>query len=317
MGRMILSLSIIIGGLIIGQIVHLAVKKEQPRAISDRYMSTIRDIIVFYVTPIILLGAFWTVDLRNTALISLPFILVLSLLFGAGLALLYSKIAKHDKSKTGAFFCCGSATNVGSFGGLLTFAFLGEQGYAFCVLFFIFGAPFMYAFVFPISSYFSDAKSKQGIFKALITDKAIIIFFIVLAAGFLLNFLNVKRPALYHTINEYLIPVSSFFLVAALGYTMRFSKIRKYLKEIAVITIIKYVLTPCLIIGLAYLFGLHLYADGTLFKALVIMSFLPVGFNALIPINIYGLHRDLGNSCWIISTLSLIVVVPVVYLVLF
>ena len=314
---MILSLGIIVGGLIVGQIFHLAVKNERTRTRNDRLMTTIRNIIVFYVTPIILLGAFWIVDIRNPALISLPFICILSLLFGSALALLYSKIAKHDKLKTGAFFCCGSATNIGAFGGLLTFAFLGEPGYAFCVLFFVLGAPFMYAFVFPVSGYFSRTTAKQGIFKKLITDKAIIIFFATMFVGFLLNFLSVKRPAFYAPLNEYLIPISSFFLVAALGYTMRFSKIRRYPKEIAVMFAIKYVLTPILIIGISLLLGLQGYGDGTLFKALVIMSFLPVGFNALIPINIYGLHRDLGNSCWIVSTLSLIIVVPVVYLVLF
>jgi len=59
------------------------------------------------------------------------------------------------------------------------------------------------------------------------------------------------------------------------------------------------------------------YGDGTLFKALVIMSALPVGFNALIPINMYGLDKNLGNSNWIVTTVSLVVVVPVVYIILF
>ena len=93
--------------------------------------------------------------------------------------------------------------------------------------------------------------------------------------------------------------------------------IRSYPKEIVFISVVKYVITPLFVIGAAFLFGLQSYGDGTLFKALVIMSALPVGFNALIPINMYGLDKNLGNSNWIVTTVSLVVVVPVVYLVLF
>ena len=136
-----------------------------------------------------------------------------------------------------------------------------------------------------------------------------------MAAGFALNLSGVERPAFYSTLNEYLIPIASFFLVMSLGYTMRFSKVKHYPKEIIIMLIIKHLLTPALVIGIAFALGLQNYGDGMLFKALIILSAMPVGFNALIPINIYGLDINLGNSCWIVSTLSLVVIVPALYFI--
>ncbi|MBT3319599.1 MAG: hypothetical protein HN948_00115 [Clostridia bacterium] len=317
MGKLIFSLAIIVGALVVGQILYGAVKGEKARAKTDAVMTTIRNIIVYSVTPVILLGAFWVVDIGNASLITVPFICIFALGIGSSLSLLFSKIAKHNRLQTGAMFCCGGSSNLGSIGGLLTFAFLGETGYAFCVLYIVLSAPFLYTVVFPVASSFSESHIKTHPLKRILKDKLIMMFFATMLVGFILNLVGVPRPAFYSKLNEYLIPISSFFLVAALGYTMRFGLIRSYPKEIVFISIVKYIITPLFVIGTALLLGLNTYGDGTLFKALVIMSALPVGFNALIPINMYGLDKNLGNSNWIVTTVSLVVVVPVVYIILF
>lgn len=317
MGKLIFSLSIIVGALVLGQILYGVIKGERAKARTEIIMTKIRNVVVYLATPVIMLGAFWVVDIRNLSLISVPFICIASLLIGSGLALAFSKFLKHNRLQTGAMFCCGASSNLGSIGGLLTFAFLGEAGYAFCVLYIVLSAPFLYIFAYPVASSYSDSHIKTHPLKRIVKDKLIMMFFATMLVGFTLNLLGVPRPAFYGTINEYLIPISSFFLVAALGYTMRFGLIRSYPKEILFISIVKYIITPLFVIGAAYLFGLNNYGDGTLFKALVIMSALPVGFNALIPINMYNLDKNLGNSNWIVTTISLVVVVPVVYLVLF
>lgn len=317
MGKLIFSLAIIVGALVLGQILYAAIKGGRAKTRTDNIMTRVRNVVVYAATPVIMLGAFWVVDIRNITLISVPFICIGSLLIGAGLSLVYSKIAKHNRLQTGAMFCCGASSNLGSIGGLLTFAFLGEAGYAFCVLYIVLSAPFLYIFAYPVASSYSNSHVKTHPLKRIVKDKLIMMFFTTMIAGFTLNILNVPRPAFYGTLNEYLIPISSFFLVTALGYTMRFGLIRSYPKEIVFISIVKYIITPLFVIGAAFALGLNRYGDGTLFKALVIMSALPVGFNALIPINMYSLDKNLGNSNWIVTTVSLIIVVPVVYLVLF
>ena len=319
MSKLILSLSLIIGALAVGQTVYVAMKGKSAKKIelAENILVKIRNVVVYILSPIIMLGAFWVVDISNLSLISVPFICVLSLSLGSALALAYSKIAKLNRLQTGALFCCGASTNLGSIGGLLTFAFLGEAGYAFCILYVVLSAPFLYIFVYPIASSFSDGHIKMSRIKRMLSDKLIMTYFATMIVGFTLNLTGIPRPAFYGSFNEYLIPISSFFLVMALGYTMRFSMIRSYPKEIIFISVLKFIITPLFVIGVSLLIGLQNYGDGTLFKALVILSALPVGFNALIPINIYNLDKNLGNSNWIVTTVSLVVVVPIVYFVLF
>ena len=43
---------------------------------------------------------------------------------------------------------------------------------------------------------------------------------------------------------------------------------------------------------------------------------MPVAFNALVPPAIFGFDLDLANSAWIVTTASLIVIVPALYFVL-
>jgi hypothetical protein len=40
---------------------------------------------------------------------------------------------------------------------------------------------------------------------------------------------------------------------------------------------------------------------------------MPVAFNSLVAASIYDLDLDLANACWLISTLSLVVVLPWLY----
>ena len=47
------------------------------------------------------------------------------------------------------------------------------------------------------------------------------------------------------------------------------------------------------------------------------INMLPVNNRDDIPVNMYNLHKNLGSSNWIVTTVSLVIVVPVVYLVLF
>jgi predicted permease len=49
-------------------------------------------------------------------------------------------------------------------------------------------------------------------------------------------------------------------------------------------------------------------------RVAVVVSSMPVAFNALIPPSLYNLDEDLANSCWIFTSALLIVVVPLLYL---
>jgi predicted permease len=61
----------------------------------------------------------------------------------------------------------------------------------------------------------------------------------------------------------------------------------------------------------AYLIGYGAIDNGLPLKVVMILSAMPVAFNALIPPSIFDLDLDLANSCWFFTTSLLIIVLPV------
>ena len=89
--------------------------------------------------------------------------------------------------------------------------------------------------------------------------------------------------------------------------------IRDYIKECVSVSIIKFALEPVSITSLAYLIGFGKIDGGLPLKVVIILSSMPVAFNALIPPSIYDLDLDLANSCWFFPTALLVVVLPALF----
>ena len=174
-------------------------------------------------------------------------------------------------------FASGSCSNIGTIGSLLCFTFFGNAGFAFAALYKIFELPYYFLVLYPVARSFSDqvVEVKGNKFIQIIKDPIIILYFTGLITGLLLNLFKVPQPQVFRDINSLLVPISSFLLITAVGYTMRFSKIGDYLKEITAISIIKYLLTPTLIVSISLILGLDKIADGMLFASLVFLSALP------------------------------------------
>ena len=68
---------------------------------------------------------------------------------------------------------------------------------------------------------------------------------------------------------------------------------------------------------ITFFLDLHLVANGLPFKVILVLSSMPVAFNALVATSIYDLDLDMANSCWLISTGALVVVMPWLYFLLF
>ncbi len=117
-------------------------------------------------------------DFSNIKIISVPFIGISALVFGMLLALLSSKLFKHNKKDKGAMFCLGSSTNIGSIGALLCYTVFGEAGFIICALYKIFELPFYYLFVYPVASSYSQNKknARKQWYMKLITDPIIQVY---------------------------------------------------------------------------------------------------------------------------------------------
>lgn len=314
MQKLILSLALIALGLILGKVIRWfeVTKRHRTDEEMPGYLLLIRGLALLVLNPFIVATSFWVAALNDVKLIAIPLLGVSALALGGGAAIIFSKILGHDREKTGSMFVSGSFTNLGTFGGLICFAFFGEQTFVFVSMYKLLEEVYYYLIGYPIAKSFAAVTGeKKNRLKMIITDPYVIVYFSSILFGFILNRTGITRPRVFTDINTMLIPIISVLLVSTVGYSMKFSKIGGYLKECLIVSGIKFIITPVVIILAAWLIGLPTLEDGLVFKVVIILSFMPTAFNALIPPQIYGLDKDLANSSWLFTTAMLLVVVPI------
>jgi len=222
-----------------------------------------------------------------------------------------------NNKDSGSFFCCGFFTNYVGTGGLICFLFLGEGGYELVPLYTLFIRIAYYAFGFPVAKYYSIKGDKQNQkafnFKLIMKDTFILFVLAAIVIGGSLNASGLERPAIYTPIISFSIPASTILLLFSIGLSMKFNKIRKYLRAALLTSGIKYLIVPLIMVLISFLLGYHNINNGLPLKVILILSSGPVAFHSLIPPSQYGLNLDLANSCWIITTFSLVLLVPVLF----
>lgn len=130
--KLIYSFSLILFGLLVGY----AIQKLADRLINRLPISIevlrkwLQRTALLFVNPVAILGAVWIVTIDDIGLAALPFTCLFAIVAGGMWALMASWLLGHGPKKTGAMFCCGAFTNIGSIGALLCFIFLGEPGFA-------------------------------------------------------------------------------------------------------------------------------------------------------------------------------------------
>lgn len=320
MEKFIFSLAIIFGGLLIGYTYQILVRNQKikSRIPTQTVRKAMQKAAFLFFNPIAFLGAVWIVRLDNLKVIMMPFIGITALALGGVLAYVFSRLMKLPRKQTGAYIVSGGFTNIGSIGGLICFTLLGEAGYALVSFYSLFEMIGYYGVGFPLAKAFSEnpgesIKTKNR-FKNLFADPFV---FVALGSGLLgliFNITGLPRPDFYAGISAAFVPIGTFLLVSSIGMAMRFSRIRLFLKEGLLMALIKFVLVPVTATTLAYFLGFGEIDQGLPLKVVLILSSMPVAFTALVPPTIYDLDVDLANTTWLVTNLSLWLVVPVLSL---
>ena len=317
MQKFIISLGLIFLGLVIGQSIRKLVDKKliSESIPVEKYFISLRVIALLVLNPITSIGAFWILKIEDMRLIAIPFLGLSALVLGGAVGYLAAVIMKLDKKQRGSLFLSASFTNLGSFGGLICFVFFGEVSYAFVSMYKIFEQLYYYIIGYPIAkAHGTSEQKKNNIFK-IILDPYILVALSSIAIGLILNTNAVTRPEFYSNINNFLIPTSSLLLVASVGFKMRLTAVKDYIKESLVVSAIKFMIVPLVITSLAYLIGLGEIDNGLPLKVVLVLSAMPPAFNSLVPPQIYGLDEDLANSSWLFNTGALALVLPILYFV--
>ncbi|MEJ2058019.1 MAG: hypothetical protein P8X39_09315 [Desulfofustis sp.] len=275
---------------------------------------------LLFFMPISFLGAVWIVSFENVRVVLLPVVGLCSLLFGGGLALLVAGMLDKSNKDKAVLYCCGSFTNIGSVGSLVCFFFFGEAGFALAALYKMLEDISYYTIGFPLVRFYSGSSEKKQStlrrLKGVITDPFVAAAFTAFFLGLFLNLSGIPRPPAFEKITALFVPLGTFILLASIGLGMRFSSVSNYVPESILISAIKFAAVPLFGCTLAYFFNLHLLSDGLVFKVVLVLTSMPVAFNALVAASIYDLDLDMANSCWLVTTLALIAVLPWLYFLL-
>ncbi|MEE4243356.1 MAG: AEC family transporter [Desulfopila sp.] len=319
MEKLLFTLGLILSGLILGYVVQRAdmaglVKLPVDRVTLRKWLQKIG--LLFFM-PISFLGAVWIVSFGDLRVVWLPVIGLVVLLCGGGLGLLAARFLGVAREQKGVMYCCGSFTNIGAIGALVCFVFLGEAGFALVALYKMFEEISYYTVGFPIARYYGAVDTTQGSLLqragAVVKDPFVATVLAAFFIGLSLNLSAVPRPVFFDMVTALFVPLGTFVLIVSIGLGMRFSSVGRYTDKCVAVSIIKFICLPLLGGSLAYACGLHQVADGLPFKVVLLLSSMPVAFNALVAASIFDLDLDLANSLWLVTTAMLVVVLPWLY----
>jgi len=317
LGKLILSLGIIAVGLSLGYAIQrLSSAKIVTLPISlDDLRKRLQKTALLVVLPVTVLGAIWIVDVQSLSIAALPLIGVGAITLGGVLAMGAAGVLRLEPRKAGALIPCGAFTNIGSIGALICYVYLGEKGFALVPIYKLFEELTYYSVGFPIAKYFSTMDANQDApgarLKALVSDPFILVAVSSIFFGGILNLSDLPRPEFFGIVNAVFIPLGTGLLLVSIGLAMRFKNLRHHLKACTLVSLIKFAIVPFCATAAAWFIGYGRIDNGLPLKVVMILSSMPVAFNALIPPSIYDLDLDLANACWFFTTSALIVVLPV------
>jgi len=321
MTKLILILAVSFGGLLAGYLFKLLCEYygllnfEKLNLLSGN----LKTIALLFMYPIAIINSFWKLSISDVSFLILPIIGLIPLLLGSTSAHFLSRKFKILPSKSASIYISGMCTNQGSFGGLLAFFLLGDQGYFYLQLFIILEIVLYYILGFPVSSDISKGSTRLLHFNfQTLTEKPVsLIPIAAIFAGILLNSTHIYHPSFMDTVAAFFIPATTAANCLAIGMTLQLGTVKDYYKEISLVFIAKYLINPMIVLPLTYILVIKGVITLLAFKVLVILVFMPVGFTALLAPILYNFDLDLSNSIWITTTLtSLFVFIPVLYLIL-
>ena len=319
MDKVLFSLAIIVSGLSFGWTVRMAVENGRLRLPVEirRLRVGLQKAALLWVLPATYCGAVWNLSLKNVELVAMPFIGGSVFLLGGFLALAAAGPLGLSTRQKGAYYCCGSFSNIGAVVAMVCHTFLGETALALVPAYKLFEEIVYFALGFPLAKAYAEGTRMGGGMltglKRVATDPFIVVALSSMSIGAVLNLSGASRPAFFPVLNSILIPLGSFLMLASIGLALRFTRLHSYLRECSVIVLIKFLCLPLLATSAAAALGFGNILDGTPLKVVLILSSMPVAFTALIPPSIYDLDIDLANACWFVSTLSLGAVLPALY----
>ena len=346
MARALFSLMLIPLGLAFGWALNaiLAARPTRSRLdgkwfTSQRLPVLLQKIALLCLNPIAIVTSIWALSLGASGVATLPFIGLGVMAFGLLAGFAAMKIFRMGKDSGTVFSLSSSMTNLGSIGSLVAFLILGEQAFALVPFYKLFEEAWIYGLCFPIAAgaqagraagaQANDANGAQKRVETglsprnaalmaakLLKDPMILLSLAAMGLGLALNVSGIPRPQFFRTLNAWIVPSGVFLVLVSIG--MKIPKERKTIPRPAFFAFlgIRLILIPAFSLALATLLGLPALPDQTAFKVAILLSFMPTAFASLIPPVVYGLDFGLAFSLWLVSNLTLVGTLPMLWMLL-
>lgn len=323
MEKLFLTFGIIFASLGTGYGVQQAVLRGRLRLPGslDAVRVRLLRVAMFICLPASAMLSLWGLAAPTAHLLWLPVLGICAWATGGALGVLASRRLRLSREQTGAMFCCGALTNIGAVGGLVCSLFLGEQAIALVALYRMCEEVLFFGIICPVAASFGQsgaahAFSLRPLLRRLAQDKVLALVIASLALGIGLNAAGVPRfPGAGWLSSAFMVAATVCFLTG-IGLGLRLSRLRGYTRQWLSIAAIKFVIQPVWITALAVLAGLGGVDGGLPLRVVFILAAMPVAMNALAPPALFGLDLDLANACWVWTTLSLVLVLPVLLWIL-
>lgn len=198
--------------------------------------------------------------------------------------------------------------NIGAIGSFRVYLFLGENGLALVPLYKLFEEVIYYAIAFPIAKYFGQ--QSQSIRRPFWQDPFLLTTITAVSIGFILNLSGIIRPHWMSSINAFFVPLGTYLLMVSAGLVFRLTDINGLIKPAILLALSRTLISPLLVLALSSILGLWSVYGGIAVKVAFLLSFMPTAFLSLVPPAIYGVDQKIANSCWLVSSLWFLIMLP-------
>ena len=309
--KFIIFLITIYGCLIVGYGSRFAFKRLREKS------RILTRVFLIFLTPLITLNSFWSVELRGLQLLTMPLISVgvqaLALLPG----FLMSRLLQLRGKEKGSFIACSMFSNTGStLGVFLCFILFGDQGLYLASWFITLYLPFYYFVGFPLMSSISgegDYRIRDA-FTDLVTNPVSIVPISSMILGLGLNLAGVARPPF---LNLFVTKFLTYLLTAsfsfAIGLGLNFNRSFKYVRHSLWISVIKFLYNPLTSLLMMWALGYFRMARRLPLQVVLVESFMPTAILAVVLSKIFRLNEDLANAAWILTTLLVVPFIPAIF----
>ncbi len=305
--RLILMLSVILGALTLGYLARkLGVLPAQLSRRISRFAMT-------WLQPPLIALLIWGLQAPSWRTALLPGILAALIALNWPVGALGSRILGLRRDRAGSFVLSSMFSNMGlTYGAFVCYILLGERGAALGMIWILSFTPMFYTLGFFVARrYGGDGPQTLGqtiraTLRAPESRNPLIGFAV---GGLLLAFVP-ERPESAAAIVDVWVPISTSVYLFAIGLSMRLSSVVTYRRECAAIGVVKFVVTPALGLGIAWLLGYWSIPDPALRQVVLIQSASPASIMGLVLGQIFDIDEHLANAAWLTTNIAAVALAP-------